>query len=87
MEIYERATQTNGVQIHTQTSIKLKISTPIPHQQTTAVKSECDGVNIKSISVTNQVPHFAMVWCLRCQSHVEHWSFGSLDSPLNRHNL
>ena len=41
----------NGVQIHTQTAIKLRMSTPIPHQQTTLVKSECNGVNIKSISV------------------------------------
>ena len=56
--------QTNDVQIHTQTAIKLKISTPIPQQQTTAVKSECDSVNIKSIYITNQVPHFVIVWCL-----------------------
>ena len=77
----------NGVQKHTQTAIKLKMSAQIPHQQTTAVKSERDSVNVKSIYVTNQVPHFVMVWCLSCQSHVEHWSFGSLDSPLNLHSL
>ena len=87
MEIYERVTQTNGVQIHTQTAIKLKISTPIPQQQTTAVKSECDSVNIKSIYVINHVPHFERVWCLSSQSHVEHWSFGSLDFPLNLHSV
>ena len=32
----------NGIQIHTQTAVKLKMSIPIAQQQTTAVKSECE---------------------------------------------
>ena len=67
--------------VHTQTAIKLTAA------KTMIVKLEHDSVYINGISVVHQVLHLVMVWCLFCQSHVEHWSLGSLDFPLTLHSL
>ena len=76
----------NAVQIHTYTNTNQtkSVYTNMHGSKTMTVKLEIDSVNINSISV---VLHLAMVWCLWEQSHVEHWSLGSLDFPLTLHSL
>ena len=78
-----------AVQKHTYTNSNTtkNVYTNMRSSKTMTVKLEIDSVNINGVSVVHQIPHLVMVWCLWEQSHVEHWSLGSLDFPLTLHSL